>query len=175
MKILVEPSGIHLDNASQACAAVLICSAMSTLAEIESTAHALPGEQKEELLRFLSMHLYSEGELASKIAEDGADAEVQGTRLLDGQQLGMTVERLKAEALRLAPEERFALVELIGRDEDVRRIRQALLAREIRVGLNELDRGNCVECKDDAELRSFFDGVKARGRELLNARKSSAA
>ena len=33
----------------------------------------------------------------------------------------------------------------------------------------------CVECKDDAELQSFFDGVKARGRELLSTRKESAA
>ncbi len=41
-------------------------------------------------------------------------------------------------------------------------------------GLDQLDSGECVECKDDAELRSFFDGVKARRRELLSTRKESA-
>jgi hypothetical protein len=54
-------------------------------------------------------------------------------------------------------------------------LRHAALVREIEVGLDELDRGECVGCKDEAELRGFFDGVKARGRELLNARKDSAA
>ena len=59
---------------------------MSTLAEIETAADSLPSEQKEELLRFLSMRLrkertlpkpriYSEEELAAMIAEDEADGE----------------------------------------------------------------------------------------------------
>ena len=54
---------------------------MSTFAEIETAADALPSEQKEELLRFLAMRLrkertlpkpriYSEEELASMLAED---------------------------------------------------------------------------------------------------------
>lgn len=59
------------------------------------------------------------------------------------------------------------------RNEDIR-VRHAALVREIEVGLDELDRGACVECKDDAELRGFYDGVKARGRELLSAQKNSA-
>ena len=87
----------------------------------------------------------------------------------------MTVEELKAEAAKLPPDDRFALAEWIERNEDVRELRHAALVREIEVGLDELDRGECAECKDDAELRSFFDGVKARGRELLSARKNSAA
>ena len=57
---------------------------MSTLAEIEEAADALPADKKEELLRFLAMslrkeratpppRLYSEEELAAMLAEDEAD------------------------------------------------------------------------------------------------------
>ena len=87
----------------------------------------------------------------------------------------MTVEELKAEAAKLPPDDRFALAEWIEQSEDIRELRRAALVREIEIGLDQLDRGECVECKDDAELRSFFDGVKARGRELLRTRKESAA
>jgi len=87
----------------------------------------------------------------------------------------MTVEELKAEAAKLPPDDRFALAEWIEQSEDIRELRRAALVREIGVGLDELDRGECVECKDDVELRGFFDGVKVRGRELLNAQKNSAA
>ncbi len=60
--------------------------AMSTLAEIETAADSLSSEEKEELLRFLAMRLrkdramtqpriYSDEELATMLAEDGADGE----------------------------------------------------------------------------------------------------
>jgi hypothetical protein len=87
----------------------------------------------------------------------------------------MTVEELKAEAAKLPPDDRFSLAEWIERNEDIRELRRAALVRGIRGGFDELDRGECVECKGDAELRGFFDGVKTRGRELLSARKNSAA
>ena len=87
----------------------------------------------------------------------------------------MNVEEFKAEAAKLPPNDRCALAEWIEQSEDIRDLRRAALVREIEVGLDDLDRGESVECKDDAELRSFFDGVKARGRELLDARKNSAA
>ena len=59
---------------------------MSTLAEIETAADSLSSEEKEELLRFLAMRLrkdramtqpriYSDEELATMLAEDGADGE----------------------------------------------------------------------------------------------------
>lgn len=87
----------------------------------------------------------------------------------------MTVEELKAEAAKLPPDDRFALAEWIERGEDIRELRHRALVREIEIGLDQLDRGEVIECKDDAELRSFFDGVKARGRDLLSARKKSTA
>jgi hypothetical protein len=87
----------------------------------------------------------------------------------------MNVEELKAEAAKLPPNDRFALAEWIEKSADIRKLRRAALVREIEVGLDQLDRGEFVECKDDAELRSFVDGVKARGREMLGARKNSAA
>jgi len=70
----------------------------------------------------------------------------------------MTVEELKAEASKLPPSDLFALAEWLERNEDIRELRQAALSREIEVGLNQLDRGECVECKDDAELRTFLTG-----------------
>jgi hypothetical protein len=59
---------------------------MSTLAEIETAADSLPSVEKEELFRFLAMHLrkdramptpriYSDAELAAMLAEDEADGE----------------------------------------------------------------------------------------------------
>lgn len=87
----------------------------------------------------------------------------------------MNVEELKAEAAKLPPNDRFALAEWIEQNEDIRVLRRAALVREIEVGISQLDRGESVECKDDAELRSFFDDVKARGREMLGAGKNSAA
>ena len=59
---------------------------MSTLAEIETAAHSLSSEEKEELLRFLAMRLrkdrampklriYSDEELATMLAKDDADGE----------------------------------------------------------------------------------------------------
>ena len=87
----------------------------------------------------------------------------------------MNVEELKAEAAKLPPDDRFALAEWIEQSEDIRDLRRAVLIREIRIGLDEIDRGECVECKDEAQLSAFFDGVKARGRELLKAQKESAA
>ena len=87
----------------------------------------------------------------------------------------MTVEELKAEAAKLPPVDRFALAEWIEQRGDIRELRRAALVREIQVGLDQLDRGDCAECKDDAELRMFMDGVKARGRERLGTHKQSAA
>ncbi len=88
--------------------------------------------------------------------------------------VAMNVEELKAEAAKLTPDDRIALAEWIERNEDIRELRRVTLVREIDAGLDQLDRGECVECRDDTELHSFFDGVKSRGRESLNARKSSA-
>ncbi len=87
----------------------------------------------------------------------------------------MTIEDLKAEAAKLPRDERFALAEWIEQGEDIRELRRRTLVRDIEVGLDQLNRGECVECQDDAELRSFLDGVKSRGRELLGARENSAA
>ena len=87
----------------------------------------------------------------------------------------MTVEELKAEASKLPPVDRFALVEWIEQSGDMRELRRAALVREIQVGLDQLDHGECVECKDDAELHTFMDGVKARGRERLGVRNDTAA
>jgi len=59
---------------------------MSSLAEIEAAVDSLPREHKEELLRYLAMHLrqdrplpepriYSQDEISSMLAEDKAEGE----------------------------------------------------------------------------------------------------
>ena len=66
---------------------------MSTLAEIETAAESLPGDQKEELLRYLAMRLrkertlpkprvYSEEELVAMIAEDESDGDTPPEKVL---------------------------------------------------------------------------------------------
>jgi hypothetical protein len=87
----------------------------------------------------------------------------------------MTVEELKAATAKLPPDDRFAFAEWIERDEAIRELRRSALIKEIQIGLDQLDRGEGIECKDDAQLRSFFDDVKARGRESLAARKDPVA
>ena len=68
----------------------------------------------------------------------------------------MTVEELKAEAAKLPPDDRFALAEWIEQSAEIRELRRAALIQEIKIGLDEIDQGECVECKDEAELRAFF-------------------
>lgn len=46
------------------------------------------------------------------------------------------------------------------------------LRSEIQIGIDELDRGEGIELKDDAALRAYFDDIKARGRERLAARNA---
>jgi hypothetical protein len=87
----------------------------------------------------------------------------------------MTVEELKAEAAKLPPDDRFALAEWIEQSDDIRTMRRAALIRDIELGIGQLERGDYVECRGDAELSSFFEGVKSRGRESLIARQESAA
>ncbi|HSI15174.1 MAG TPA: hypothetical protein VK961_24185 [Chthoniobacter sp.] len=87
----------------------------------------------------------------------------------------MTVEELKTEAAKLSPNERFALAQWIEESRDVRDLRRAALVRDIEVGLDDLRKGEVIECEGDGELRSFIDGVKARGRSRLSADKESAA
>ena len=57
----------------------------------------------------------------------------------------------------------------------MRELRRAALVREIEIGLDDLRRGNVVECNGDADLHSFFNEVKARGRKRLGLDKESAA
>lgn len=87
----------------------------------------------------------------------------------------MTIEELKVEAAKLPADERFTLAEWIGQNDDIRDLRRDLIVREINVGLRELDQGQSVECRDDAELNLFFDGLKMRGRELQHERSRSVA
>ena len=57
----------------------------------------------------------------------------------------MTVEELKSEAAKLPPDDRFALAEWIEQRGDIRELRRAALVREIQVGVDQLDRGDCAE------------------------------
>jgi predicted transcriptional regulator len=87
----------------------------------------------------------------------------------------MTVEQLKAEAAKLSSSERRELAEWIEQSADIQNLRRDALISDVRAGLDDLARGEFVQCENEAELRNFFDGVKARGREMLNAKKDSVA
>jgi hypothetical protein len=79
----------------------------------------------------------------------------------------MTVEELKSEAAKLPAIVRLKFAEWIGQDREVRRIHKSDLARGIMIGLEQLERGEYAECSSEAQLRTFLEGVKARGRERL--------
>jgi antitoxin ParD1/3/4 len=44
------------------------------------------------------------------------------------------------------------------------------LRREIQPALDELDRGEGIELRNEEELRLYFEDIKKRGRERLEAR-----
>jgi antitoxin ParD1/3/4 len=46
------------------------------------------------------------------------------------------------------------------------------LRREIQPALDQLDRGEGIELKDEEEIRLFFEDIKKRGRERLDAEKA---
>lgn len=87
----------------------------------------------------------------------------------------MTVEEIKAEAAKLSPDEQFSLVQWIEESGGIRELRRAALVREIEIGLDDLRKGDVVECNGDAELSSFLSDVKARGRKRMGLDKESAA
>ena len=46
------------------------------------------------------------------------------------------------------------------------------LRREIQPALDQLDRGEGIELKDEEELHLFFEDIKKRGRERLDAEQT---
>lgn len=47
------------------------------------------------------------------------------------------------------------------------------LRREIEVGIEQLERGEAIIIRNDAELRAYFDDVQARGERRLAERNQS--
>jgi antitoxin ParD1/3/4 len=43
------------------------------------------------------------------------------------------------------------------------------LRREVQPALDQLDRGEGIQIKDEAELQQFFEGIAERGRKRLEA------
>ena len=57
----------------------------------------------------------------------------------------MTVEELKAEAAKLPPGDRSALVDWIVESEDVRGMQRKKLIDELQCGIKQADRGELIE------------------------------
>lgn len=85
----------------------------------------------------------------------------------------MNVEQVEVQAGMLPPDKQYALAEWLEHTKEVRELRRAALARDIQIGLEELDRGDSVQCDNEAELSAIFDGIRVRGRELLSMRQSN--
>ncbi len=47
------------------------------------------------------------------------------------------------------------------------------LRRDIDAGLAQIERGEGIELRDDDALREFFEDIKRRGRQRLQAKSSS--
>ena len=87
-----------------------------------------------------------------------------------------TLATLKTEVAKLSPEERLELTDSLRMDPDVCRTGHERLKRDIQKGIDDIESGNFVTCKDDAELHAMFEGIKARVAARLAAehRKSAA-
>jgi predicted transcriptional regulator len=60
----------------------------------------------------------------------------------------MTVDELKAEALKLPTDARIALAEWIACSDDVRAFQRAELIRDLEPGLAQADRGELIEAHE---------------------------
>jgi len=49
----------------------------------------------------------------------------------------------------------------------------AALRHDVQIGIDQMERGEFIEC-DDESLRELFEDIKRRGRERLAQRKASA-
>jgi hypothetical protein len=83
----------------------------------------------------------------------------------------MTVEELRAEATKLPPSERTQLAHALLLEEQLESWDLPRLRAEIQVGVDQLARGEAQTFNSNEELRSYFDDVKARGRQRLAARE----
>lgn len=60
---------------------------------------------------------------------------------------------------------------LLRERDQLRELRLAELRREIAIGIEQVDRGDVIRCDTDEDLRQLLNGVRARGRQLLEQRK----
>jgi hypothetical protein len=88
---------------------------------------------------------------------------------------GMTVDELKAAAAKLQPDERVTFADWLSADREVQEARRERLRREIQKGLDQIERGEYIECKDEAELHAFFEQIRARGRARLASQQQQPA
>jgi hypothetical protein len=87
----------------------------------------------------------------------------------------MTVEELKAETAKLPLEERIALTDWMASDKEVLAARHAQLRAEIQKGIDQVDRGEFVECNSEDELNQFFAQIRARGMARLEEQERDSA
>jgi antitoxin ParD1/3/4 len=61
---------------------------------------------------------------------------------------------------------------LLEEREWIRQRRVDELRAEIQKGIDDIEAGRVIELNSDEELKEFFEDIKRRGRERLNARRS---
>jgi antitoxin ParD1/3/4 len=64
---------------------------------------------------------------------------------------------------------------LLEEREWIRQRRVDELRVEIQKGIDDVEAGRVIELNNDDELKEFFEDIKRRGRERLNARRSKEA
>lgn len=84
----------------------------------------------------------------------------------------MSVEELKTAAANLPPEQRLEFADWLAKDRDVSTARLERLRSEIKVGLDQIERGEYTTCRNEAEMKEFFERIRARGRARLAQRQS---
>lgn len=78
-----------------------------------------------------------------------------------------TVAKIKAAARKLPVKDRADLLTDFAMDDAVQKEQLARLRAAIDEGDRDLAEGRYTEIKSTAELRAFFDDIKARGRARL--------
>jgi hypothetical protein len=86
----------------------------------------------------------------------------------------MTVEPLKAAAANLPSDDRLEFADWLAQDQGVQHARNDRLRRALQHGVDQIDRGECVKCRNDAEIDALFSEIERRAMERVGASRQAS-
>ena len=85
-----------------------------------------------------------------------------------------TVEKIKAEASKLNPDEQYDLFRWWIESEGFKQKQLAALKRDIAAGIEDLENGRYVQVDSEADAKRLVEDIGQRGRERLAKTRNSA-